>query len=295
MVKQEEIYIYVEYDQDYLFVYPCTMSYKLLCTDIDGTLLNADRELAPETISEFKRIKKDCDIILASSRMPEAMRHLQAEVGIQSSPLIAYNGGLVLDGDKVLSSTEVGFEEVKRRAELSEGTDIHVSIYNNDEWFVPAIDYWANREASNTKVTPQVRSLAETLAAYGKINRGAHKVMCMGSAEEIAVLYDSLIDQLNDDLHVYKSKDTYLEIASKKISKKSAIATLLQHKYPDLKWGNVIAFGDNYNDMEMLEAVGMGVAVGNAKKEVLAMADDVTATNKEHGVAHSIAKHLIFS
>ena len=88
--------------------------------------------------------------------------------------------------------------------------------------------------------------------------------------------------------HVYKSKDTYLEIASKKISKKSAIATLLQHKYPDLKWGNVIAFGDNYNDMEMLEAVGMGVAVGNAKEEVLAMADHITTGNKEGGVAKAI-------
>ena len=90
------------------------MSYKLLCTDIDGTLLNADRELAPETISEFKRIKEGCTIVLASSRMPDAMRHLQAEVNILHSPLIAYNGGLVLAGDTVLSSTEVGFLEVKR-------------------------------------------------------------------------------------------------------------------------------------------------------------------------------------
>ena len=268
------------------------MSYKLLCTDIDGTLLNADRELAPETISEFKRIKGGCDIILASSRMPEAMRHLQAEVGIQSSPLIAYNGGLVLDGEKVLSSTEVGFAEVKKIAELSEGTEIHVSIYNNDEWYVPSMDYWATREANNTKVQPQVRNLADTLAEYGKTNKGAHKVMCMGPAEEIAVLYASLIEQLNDDLHVYKSKDTYLEIASKKISKKSAIATLLEKKYQGLQWDNIIAFGDNYNDMEMLEAVGMGVAVGNAKEEVLAMANDVTATNKEDGVALSIAKHI---
>jgi Cof subfamily protein (haloacid dehalogenase superfamily) len=268
------------------------MSYKLLCTDIDGTLLNKDRELSAETINQFNRIKGDCDIILASSRMPEAMRHLQAEVDIQTSPLIAYNGGLVLDGDKVLSSTEVGYDEMKKIVELSQGTEIHVSIYNNDEWYVPAMDYWAKREASNTKVTPQVRSLEDTLVEYGKTKKGAHKVMCMGPAEEIAVLYDNLINQLNDDLHVYKSKDTYLEIASKRISKKSAIATLLEHKYKTLAWSEVIAFGDNYNDMEMLEAVGMGVAVANAKAEVLAMANEVTSTNKEDGVAKSIAKHI---
>jgi len=264
------------------------MSYKLLCTDIDGTLLNKDRELAPETISQFKRVKGSCGIILASSRMPAAMRHLQAEVDIVDSPLIAYNGGLVLDGDKVLSSTEVGFNEVKKIAELSEGTYIHVSIYHNDEWYVPSMDYWATREANNTKVAPTVRSIEETLAEYAKTNKGAHKVMCMGPAEEIAVLYASLIDDLNDDLHVYKSKDTYLEIASKKISKKSAIATLLEHKYKDLDWEEVIAFGDNYNDMEMLEAVGMGVAVGNAREEVLAIANHVTSGNKEGGVAKAM-------
>lgn len=268
------------------------MSYKLLCTDIDGTLLNADRQLAPETIAEFYRIKHNCDIILASSRMPNAMRHLQAEVEILNSPMIAYNGGLVLDGDKVLSTTEVGYSEVNKIAELCRGTEVHVSIYNNDEWFVPAMDFWANREASNTKVTPSVQLLEDTLGLYGRTNKGAHKVMCMGPAEQISVLYNSLIELLNDDLHVYKSKDTYLEIASKKISKKSAIATLLEHKYHDLSWEHVIAFGDNYNDMEMLEAVGMGVAVGNAKAEVLAMANDITASNKEHGVAHSIAKHF---
>jgi len=66
------------------------MSYKLLCTDIDGTLLNAERELAAETIAEFKRIKDTCKIILASSRMPMAMRHLQAEVDIVNLPMIAY-------------------------------------------------------------------------------------------------------------------------------------------------------------------------------------------------------------
>jgi Cof subfamily protein (haloacid dehalogenase superfamily) len=269
------------------------MSYKLLCTDIDGTLLNADRELAPETIAEFKRIKNSCDIVLASSRMPEAMRHLQRDVDILNSPMIAYNGGLVLDGNEVLSSTEVGFNEVKKIVDLSQGTEIHISIYNNDDWFVPAMDYWANREANNTKVTPVVQQLDDTLGLYGRLNKGAHKVMCMGPAEQIAALYASLIEQLNDNLHVYKSKDTYLEIASKRISKKSAIATLLEHKYTNLNWEHIIAFGDNYNDIEMLEAVGMGVAVGNAKEEVLAIANDVTATHKEHGVAYAVKKHFV--
>jgi Cof subfamily protein (haloacid dehalogenase superfamily) len=264
------------------------MQYRLLCTDIDGTLLNKDRELSEATISQMKRVSSKCDIVLASSRMPEAMKHLQDELDVRNAPLIAYNGGLVLDGNKVLTSTEVGYSEIEKIVGLSFGTEIHISIYHNDEWFVPAMDYWADREANNTKVQPQVRNLKDTLDIYGKTYKGAHKVMCMGPAEQIAVLYNNLIDQLNDDLHVYRSKDTYLEIASKRISKKSAIQTLLDQSYNTLRWEEVIAFGDNYNDIEMLEAVGMGVAVGNAKQEVLSIANHVTDTNKEDGVAKAM-------
>lgn len=268
------------------------MEYKLLCTDIDGTLLNKDRELSASTIEQFHRIKGGCDIVLASSRMPDAMRHLQKELRVESSPLIAYNGGLVLADDRVLSSTEVRYREVEHIVSLSENTEVHVSVYNNDEWYVPSMDYWANREANNTKVQPLVRSLADTLSDYGRANKGAHKVMCMGPADEIANIYNVLIEQYDEHLHIYRSKDTYLEIASKQISKKSAIEILLNHAYDNLTWEQIIAFGDNYNDIEMLEAVGMGVAVGNAKDEVLAVANHVTAGNKEDGVAIAM-KHLI--
>jgi len=268
------------------------MQYKLLCTDIDGTLLNKDRELSESTIEQFHRVKGGCDIVLASSRMPEAMRHLQKELSVESSPLIAYNGGLVLAEGQVLNSTEVSYREVEHIVSLSENTEVHVSVYHNDEWYVPGMDYWANREANNTKVQPQVRSLTDTLSDYSRTNKGAHKVMCMGPADEIATIYNTLIEKYDDHLHVYRSKDTYLEIASKQISKKSAIETLLNHSYSNLTWEQIIAFGDNYNDIEMLEAVGMGVAVGNAKDEVLAIANHVTSGNKENGVALAM-KHLM--
>ena len=80
--------------------------------------------------------------------------------------------------------------------------------------------------------------------------------------------------------------------ANKKISKLTGIQELLATRYPKYNLENCIAFGDNYNDIEMLKAVKVGVAVGNAKPEVLEIADDVTAINKQDGVAKSISKYF---
>ena len=85
-------------------------------------------------------------------------------------------------------------------------------------------------------------------------------------------------------LHAYRSKATYLEIASKDISKLSALAHLLHQKF-DFDLSQVVAFGDNYNDIELLNGVGLGVAVANAKEEVKAVANQITLSNLEDAVA----------
>ncbi|SDW18658.1 hypothetical protein SAMN05444411_101239 [Lutibacter oricola] len=263
------------------------MSYKIVCTDIDGTLLNKDRELSEMTIKEVQRIAP-IPFVLISSRMPAAMRHLQQEFKNTSTPLIAYNGGLVLDNDKVLHSTVICNSVLENTIEKCEGTSIHLSLYHNDEWYVPSMDYWAKREQNNTKVTPEVLSNKEVLTKWKNEEKGAHKIMCMGEEEEIEVLYNSLEKEFSDEIMLYRSKPTYIEISHSAISKKTAIEMLLEQNYPHLEMENVMAFGDNYNDIEMLKAVGLGVAVSNANNEVLAVANKVTDTNKNDGVAKVI-------
>ena len=79
---------------------------KIVCSDIDGTLLNKDRELSSKTIEVVKSISP-VPFILISSRMPRAMFHLQKELGITNLPMIAYNGALLIDQEKVLYSSEI--------------------------------------------------------------------------------------------------------------------------------------------------------------------------------------------
>lgn len=266
----------------------------MLCTDIDGTLLNKKRELSKATISEIRKIKDNMPIVLISSRMPSAMRHLQEELGISHHPFIAYNGGLVMYQEEILQSTEIDNEVLDKLIQYTSKTTIHVSLYQDDSWYVPSMDFWALREQNNTKVDPEVRSLTDTLKEWKMNGKGAHKIMCMGDELEINGLYKDLERTHFDDIVLYRSKPTYIEIANRKISKKTAIESLLASKFPNISMNDIIAFGDNYNDVEMLQSVGHGVAVANAKEAVRVVANELTKKNTENGVALSIQRHFNF-
>lgn len=268
------------------------MNYQLICSDIDGTLLNKDRELSKETIAQVKRVAP-IPMVLISSRMPKALRHLQQEFGNASAPIIAYNGGLVLDQERVLHSTFIKNEVLAQIINQCSNTSIHLSLFHADEWYVPSMDYWAKREENNTKVTPEIKSNSEVLKSWENEGKGAHKIMCMGDAEEIDILYKSLETCFSDEIMLYRSKDTYIEISHKNISKKTAIEVLLKEYYTNIAMENVVAFGDNYNDIEMLKAVGLGVAVANANEAVLKAAKVITDSNKKDGVAKAIKEFFV--
>ncbi len=269
------------------------MNFKLICSDIDGTLLNKDRELSTSTLETIKALKEKLPFILISSRMPAAMKHLQEQLGIEKEPLIAYNGGLVLDQEQILSSTEISLAQMEKILAYNQDfTEVHLSLYQQDDWFVPKMDYWAEREMRNTKVTPTVLGNNKVLKKWSKTKFGAHKIMCMGDAEKIDQLYNYLTEQMAEDIHLYRSKPTYIEIAPKRISKLTAIDLLLNEKY-HFQRDEVLAFGDNFNDIEMLKNVGFGVAVDNAKPEVKAVADATTLESKNDGVANYLRQQFL--
>lgn len=257
---------------------------QLICSDIDGTLLNKERQLSKKIISKIKELAH-IPFVLISSRMPKAMIHLQQELSITNLPMIAYNGGLIIDNGTILDTTEIDIDITKSIADFCTETEIHISLYHNNEWYVPAMDYWAKREENNTKVTPTINPILETIKKWKNEEKGAHKVMCMGNENEIDSLVSFIKKNFDKTIIGYRSKPTYLEISHKSISKKTAIRTLLKLKYPEIKMKNIMAFGDNYNDIEMLKNVGVGVAVKNAKQEVLKIAKHNTESNINDGVA----------
>lgn len=273
------------------------MDYKVICTDIDGTLLDKNRELSIKTITEVNRIKSLVPVILVSSRMPKAMRHLQKTLGIEHFPIIAYNGGLVLTYDEsdslpqIFLSIPISVEIPSLIFKRTMNSNIHTSLYLFDDWFVEEEDYWALREIHNTKVKPTTANFKLLIDTWQNARQAPHKIMCMGPESEISDLEHFLNVQVGQKLNLYRSKPTYLEISSKLVSKAVAIRKLLDEKM-GIRMHEAIAFGDNYNDIEMIEAVGLGIAVSNGNDALKTVADEITLSNVEDGVALSIEKYF---
>ncbi|MFC3879142.1 Cof-type HAD-IIB family hydrolase [Algoriphagus namhaensis] len=266
------------------------MKYKAICSDIDGTLLNSLRDLSPRLIESVSAFPTDFPIILASSRMPEAMRHLVRDLGKHPQPLVAYNGGYVLSSaGAILEDSSIPLALVSKILDLAKNTEIHISLYQGENWYEEKDDYWSQREIRNTKVECTWMRGIDVLNLWSRGNSGAHKVMCMGDSNELNWLFGELHLEHSADLHLYRSSPTYLEIAPKSISKATGLKKILENEY-NFGMDAVIAFGDNYNDMDLLQQVGWGVAVENAKPEVKAVANEITATNKEDGVAIVLEK-----
>ncbi|WP_194850227.1 HAD family hydrolase [Nonlabens antarcticus] len=265
---------------------------QLIATDIDGTLLDDNRFISSNTARVFNNL--NIPKILISARMPQAMYYLQDALNIQNSPLICYNGALVLHNNEVLHTESIDLALIHQMVKIGVENSLHVSLYRNQEWFVEQHDEWTAREIHNTRTQPTVQSLSTSLAYFEKTieQGGAHKIMFMGNKDKMDSAFAKAEELSASVLHLYRSKDSYTEISPKGISKKSALEILLKKRYPEINMSSVAAFGDNYNDIEMLAGVGYGVAVENGKEQVRSAARYTAGHHKKDGVATWLEENM---
>ena len=262
--------------------------YKAVFSDIDGTLLNSKHQIPENTRKKIKQINQNgIPYVLVSARMPKGMTAIRAELEAKS-PMICYSGALVVDEEdhpiySVAMPQEVAMKLCRRVYELN--PKISVNIYTNDEWLVKdKKEYWAAQESDITGVIPQEVSFEDE-----EVYKEVHKVLCMGDKEDIAALEQQLVKEF-PQIRIYRSKDTYLEIMSMKASKSDAIHMLKDHFH--VKQEEIMAFGDNFNDIDMIRYAGLGVAMGNAAYEVKEAADIVTDINDNEGERQILDKYF---
>ena len=265
-------------------------NFKMICLDIDGTLLNSNHKITKkvkDTINIVSKEKK-IPVILVSARMPKGITFLQRELEIEE-PIICYSGALILDKDgKVLSKKFINALDIEEIYKLVVKNNIHISLYKDDEWYIEEMDEWAKQESEITNIIPKITDFNELIELWKKEVTGPNKILCMATPNKITFLKDNI---KASDLNVYPSKPTYLEIMPTKASKTSAINCLEKKFY--INKDDILAIGDNYNDIDMIEYAGLGIAMGNAPEKVKKHANEVTLTNDEDGVAEALKKYVI--
>lgn len=274
------------------------VGYKVVCSDVDGTLLNAKRELGTEIIRSVKLLNtRQIPFVMVSARMPKAMRPLQIMLG-SHHPIVCYNGAYIeselkVDGRGVeLFSNPIEIEPFLGLLSYMKGNGIHFGTYYKDEWFANQEDYWTRREMNNTRINPEIKDMEFMHHHFEAMNHGPHKIMIMGDFEKIDPLEDELRHRFGEFVDIYRSKDTYLELNAKAVSKSTSLDVLSTHF--NRPTSEFMAFGDNYNDVSMIRKAGWGVAVRNARNEAKVVANEITDSNLDDGVAKIINKYFHF-
>ena len=267
------------------------MVYKLIAMDLDGTLNNDRKTIDAPTLRALMSAQEGgIRLLLASARpLPGLYRERDAlELTSHRGILMAYNGGMLVEagtGD-VLASTAMDMSQA--RDVLRELAALPVTPILDDGRVFYVTDkngYKVEYECRNNRMScVKVADLAESLTF------APCKILMSVEPSEIRDVQGRIAARLPEALTVVQTAPFYLEVIPKAINK--GIGLRLACEALGIDMAETIAFGDSENDIEMLRAAGVGVAMGNAEEDVKRAADMVTASNNDNGIAHALARLL---
>ena len=279
-------------EQQYYFKKEQNMSrIKLIMSDIDGTILDKNHQLDSYLIELMPLLKqRDIPFVLASARSPLGIAPISKELGITDFPIACYNGALISLGDKILSQHSIDKSELLLLHDFlkKEFPTVSINVYSGKDWLVNTIDEWVEIEATITGESPKVTSLADFIKDEKTL---VHKLLLIDNTDTIQKLQKNLSSIDFPQTDFYLSKDNYLEVTHNQVSKKQALLELA--KYYQLSLNEIMTIGDNYNDIPMIETAGLGIAMGNAPRDVKTCAKAVTDSNEQNGVSKAIKLHVL--
>lgn len=263
---------------------------RIVFTDVDGTLLDAEHRVIPEACPTVQAlVELGIPFVLVSARMPEGLTTIQRAMGF-SGPLICYGGAYVLDeeGNELLSHP-IDMEtacEVKAFLDL-EFPHLCCSEYGFHTW---ACDDDSDPRIQNEeRITTLKAQCADMRTAFDE--RGIHKFLLMGDPDDIERA-ESDIAQAYPQLTVARSSATLCEVTNGAASKAEGAGVVCDHF--GISIDNAVAFGDGRNDIDMLVAVPNSYAMANAPEEVIMHAAHVTDySNEENGVALTLMELMM--
>lgn len=267
------------------------MKYRLLCIDIDGTLLDDEKRI-PRQVKESlkKEVLMGAQIALISGRMPAGVDMIEKELGIEC--IKACNAGTyILMGERCISAeyltTDI-MREIYRKISLKK--NIPLWIFREKEWFMTGSNRYVEREMKIIPYQPKFVD-AECLAdQWDKEGKCPNKLLLAADPEQIQEVYREMTQQAWQEIDFACSADTFIEIFPRGMDKGKAVAAICSAL--NIRIEETAAFGDQELDIPMIEAAGAGIAMGNAIAELKKKADYVTKTNNDAGIAYALEHYL---
>ena len=269
------------------------MNLKAIFLDLDGTLNNDQKVITPKTKSALMAAQqKGIRIVLASARPAPGLYKERDALALQKygGILMSYNGGRIVDAatGRVLFETAMNMEAARGVLRFLEGLPVTPILDDGKEFFVTDPEgYKVAYECQNNRMQCQrVENLADFLC-FSPI-----KLLMSVEPTRLPQVQRTVSAMLPAELTVVQTAPFYLEVIPAAISKGQGLLDTCRAL--GIEPENTVAFGDAANDIPMLEAAGVGVAMGNGAEAVKAAADSVTASNNEDGIARWLEQNALW-
>ncbi len=265
--------------------------YKIIAIDMDGTLLREDRSISKETIRTINLAReKGIKVVLATGRPIEGVKSYLEMLGLvgRDEYVLSFNGALVqntLTGDIIIRNTLKG-KDYKRLYQLSKEININIHAFSRLGCITPKISKYSEVEGVINGIPIRVLPVEETLD-----EEDIMKIMLIDEPWIVDAAVDKIPKEIFEDYTVLRSTPYFFEFLNRSSNKGEGIRALADTL--GVKQQEVMCIGDAGNDYHMIKYAGLGVAMGNAFDEIKEIADYVTKSNNEDGVAHAIKKFAL--
>ena len=277
--------------------------YKLVFFDIDGTLLTERKKIPTSARKAIQDLKNKGIIpVIATGRAPFRIDEILASLDIQTH--ITLNGQYVVYEGEVIHQNPLSVDSVKRLALAAETNKQRIAFCGSDEILGTSMVTFGQKGLFKkmiqrmpiappkkvmqlvTKYVGSSKRVKPILPHYYE-NRVIYQCIIHTTEE-----YDAFYQEAFPDCHFTRWNPYSVDVISKGMSKAVGIQKLIEHIGIDMS--ETVAFGDGLNDIEMLQTVGMGIAMENGRVELKEIADDVTASPENHGILKGLQKlHLL--
>ena len=262
---------------------------RLVALDLDGTLVGTNLTISPRVRDAIARAReRGTAVTIVTGRMFAATKPFARTLGI-TGPLVCYQGAAIFEAASATILREIDVQQDVTRAVLAwaEEHHVHAQCYAGDRLYVQQINRFSKRYTDLAKVEPTVvPSLCEAFADQPSI-----KVVLVDDPAPSEQHLSALAALVGDRAYLTRSHPDFVEVLSPEVNKGEALAFVAQRYGATL--AETMAIGDAWNDVPLITAAGLGIAMGSGPPELFAKADAVVGDVAHDGVAEAIERYVL--